>query len=250
MIDAMKAQPLRTPPMAILEGMVPLLSGSCPDLDNESEEANVRKAIRIIAKLPTITAAWKRLCRGQEPLEPDVRLSHAANFLYMIWGEKTSKEMNHFLDVALILQADHGFNASTFTTRVVTSTRANIYSALSAGIGALSGPLHGGANAQVMKNLLDVNDPESVEAWVGEQLLQGRRVSGMGHAVYRTIDPRAAILQHMAREIMSDRPEFRWYEMTERMVMATQEKFRSNKGKEIYFPTSICTPPRCTMPWG
>jgi citrate synthase len=233
-IEAMRALPLETPPMAVLSAMVSLLSGTCPDLEDESPEANRRKAVRIIAMMPTVVATWKRLRGGQEPIRPDENLSHAANFLYMIWGEEQSETMNRFLDVALILQADHGFNASTFTSRVVASTRANMYAAVSAGVGALSGPLHGGANAQVMKNLIDVNDPESVEAWVREQFMHGKRVSGMGHAVYRTIDPRAAILQRMAHAIMGDRPEFRWYEMTERMILATQEQFRSSKGKEIY----------------
>ena len=148
--------------------------------------------------------------------------------------------MNRFLDVALILQADHGFNASTFTTRVVASTRASIYSAVAAGVCALSGPLHGGANAQVMKNLLDVNDPDSVEAWVAEQFKHGRRVSGMGHAVYKTMDPRAAILQSMAHRVMDVRPEFRWYEMTERMIIATQEHFRIARGGRS-IRTSTCT---------
>lgn len=234
MLDAMRAQSLDTSPMAILSATVSLLSGTCPDQNNESYEANRRKAIRIIAVMPTVVAAWKRFRSGQEPIEPDPRLSHASNFLYMIWGEEQSDTMDHFLDVALILQADHGFNASTFTSRVVASTRATMYSAVSAGIGALSGPLHGGANAQVMKNLLDVNDPDSVEDWVAEKFKHGERVSGMGHAVYKTIDPRAAILQRMAQQIMEDRPEFRWYEMTERMVLATQEHFRITKGREIY----------------
>jgi len=230
----LRATPLETSPMAVLQAAVALLSGTCPDQDDESIEANQRKAVRIIAKMPTVVAAWKRLRMGLDPVDPNPRLAHAANFLYMVKGEKQSAVMSRFLDVALILQADHGFNASTFTTRVVSSTRASMYAAVSAGIAALSGPLHGGATAQVMRNLLDVNDPESVEAWVAEQFLQGRRVSGMGHAVYRTMDPRAAILQHMAQSIVRDQPEFRWYEMTERMVLATQERFRSSKGRDIY----------------
>ncbi|HQA21912.1 MAG TPA: citrate/2-methylcitrate synthase [Methanomassiliicoccaceae archaeon] len=234
MMRALRAQPLSAPPMAVLSSMVSLMPGTCPDRDDDSPEANRRKAVRIISMMPTIVAAWKRLRRGQEPVDPDPRLPHADNFLYMIWGEEQSRTMNRFLDVALILQADHGFNASTFTTRVVASTRASIYSAVAAGVCALSGPLHGGANAQVMKNLLDVNDPDSVEAWVAEQFKHGRRVSGMGHAVYKTMDPRAAILQSMAHRVMDVRPEFRWYEMTERMIIATQEHFRIAKGREIY----------------
>ncbi|NLI74379.1 MAG: citrate (Si)-synthase [Euryarchaeota archaeon] len=233
-LEALHSQPLGTTPMAILSAMVSLMSGTCPDHGDDSLEANRRKAVRIIAMMPTVVAAWKRLRRDQKPIDPDPSLSHAANFLYMIGGKKQSKTMNRFMDVALILQADHGFNASTFTSRVVASTRATMYSAVSAGIGALSGSLHGGANAQVMRNLIDVNDPNNVEEWVEEQFRNGERISGMGHAVYKTIDPRAAILRGMAQAIMDNSPEFRWYEMTERMILATQRHFRAAKGREIY----------------
>lgn len=234
MIEILRNMPLDTPPMYVLQAAVAILGGHCPDAGDESKEANERKAIRIIAKMPTVVAAWKRLRLGLDPIEPDPKLSHAANFLYMIKGEEPEDSIARFMDIALILHADHTFNASTFTARVVASTRASMYAAVSAGIGSLSGPLHGGANAQVMRNLLDVNDPESVETWVADQFLRGKRVSGMGHAVYRTMDPRAAILQGMAHIVLKDHPEYRWYEMTERMVMATQEMFRKNKGRDIY----------------
>jgi len=134
----------------------------------------------------------------------------------------------------MVLHADHEFNASTFTTRVVASTGADMYSAVSAGVGALSGPLHGGANAQVMRNLLDTSSPDGIEGWVADQFRQGKRVSGMGHAVYRTMDPRASILQSMAKTILKDHVEYRWYEMTERMADVTQDIFRKNKGRDIY----------------
>ena len=234
LVASLDMLPLETPPMAVLQAGVTLLAGYDPDRDDESKEANENKAMRIIAAMPSIVAAWKRLKNNQGSVEPNSDLSHAANFLYMIKGKEPAEEIALFMDVAMILHADHTFNASTFAARVVASTRADMYSSLSAGVGALSGPLHGGANAQVMRNLIDTNDPESVEAWVEEQLKHGKRVSGMGHAIYKTVDPRARILQIMAQTILKDHPEYRWYEMTERMAIATQDHFRKSKGKDIY----------------
>lgn len=226
--------PLDTPPMAILQAGVALLSGYDSDTDDESLEANQRKAVRAIGVIPSIIAAWKRLRNNQGPVEPDETLSHAANFLHMVRGRPPVPDTARFMDVAMILHAEHTFNASTFAARVVASTGADMYASLAAGIGALSGPLHGGANAQVMRNLLDTRDPDSVEAWVEDQFLRGKRVSGMGHAVYKTFDPRARILQTMAQEILADHPEYRWYEMTERMALATQDVFMRKKGRDIY----------------
>ncbi len=234
LVASLDMLPLETPPMAVLQAGVTLLAGYDPDRDDESKEANENKAMRIIAAMPSIVAAWKRLKNNQGSVEPNSDLSHAANFLYMIKGKEPAEEIARFMDVAMVLHADHTFNASTFAVRVVASTRADMYSSVSAGVGALSGPLHGGANAQVMRNLIDTNDPESVEAWVEEQLKHGKKVSGMGHAIYKTVDPRARILQIMAQTILKDHPEYRWYEMTERMAIATQDHFRKSKGKDIY----------------
>lgn len=234
LIASLDMLPLDTPPMAILQAGVALMSGYDPERFDESREANLRKAIRTIAVMPTIVAAWKRLKNNQGWVEPHEDLPHAANFLYMIRGRRPRDEAIRFMDVAMILHADHTFNASTFTTRVVASTGADLYASIAAGIGALSGPLHGGANAQVMRNLLDTKDPESVEAWVEDQFKRGKKVHGMGHSVYKTIDPRARILQNMARNIMTDHPEYRWYEMTERMALATQDIFLKKKGRTIY----------------
>jgi len=233
-IASLDMLPLNTPPMAILQSGVSLLAGYDPDIYDESMEANQRKAIRAIALMPTIIAAWKRLKNNQGPVEPDDSLPLAANFLYMIRGRRPAEEAARFMDVSMILHAEHTFNASTFTSRVVASTGADMYASLAAGIGALSGPLHGGANAQVMRNLLDTKDPELVESWVEDQFKRGKKVSGMGHAVYKTIDPRARILQSMARSVVKDHPEYRWYEMTERMALATQDLLMRRKGKHIY----------------
>jgi len=233
-VDFLMATPKRTLPMYVLQAVTALLPSNCPDLGVETREANERKAIRIVACLPTMVAAWKRIRRDLEPIDPREDLSHAANFLYMVNGEEPDPSIAHFLDVALILHAEHSFNASTFTARVVASTGASMYSAISAGIGSLAGPLHGGANAQVMRNLIDTHNEDSVESWVERQFKKGMRVSGMGHAVYKTIDPRALILQTMAQELLRDHPEYRWYQMTERMALATQAIFQRNKGRDIH----------------
>jgi citrate synthase len=233
-IGTLDMLPLDTPPMAILQAGVALMGGYDPDSFDESREANQRKAIRVIGLMPTIIAAWKRLRNNQGTVEPDELLAHAANFLHMVRGRPPVQDAARFMDVAMILHAEHSFNASTFASRVVASTGADMYASLAAGIGALSGPLHGGANAQVMRNLLVPQAPECVEAWVEDQFIRGKKVSGMGHAVYKTIDPRARILQTMAQEVVHEHPEYRWYEMTERMALATQDHFRKSKGRDIY----------------
>ncbi len=234
MIDSFRKYPIETPPMAVIQSGVALLEGYCEDAEDNTKEANERKLMRTIAALPTMVAAWKRIRNGLEPIDPNLRLSHAANFLYMIKGKRPEKSISRFLDVSLILHADHSFNASTFTARVVASTGASCYAAISAAIGSLSGPLHGGANAQVMRDLIAIDSAESVEAWVESQFKRGKRVSGMGHAVYRTVDPRAKILQRMAQSLLKDHPEYRWLDMTERMAKATQVLFKEHKRKEIY----------------
>ncbi len=234
MLEAFHKYPLTTPPMAVIQSGISLLEGYCEELEDHGKEACERKLMQIIAVLPTMVAAWKRIRKGLEPIEPDPKLSHAANFLYMIKGERPEKAIARFLDVSLILHADHEFNASTFTARVVASTGASPCAAISAALGSLSGPLHGGANAQVMRDLIDIDGAESVEAWVESQFKRGKRVSGMGHAVYKTFDPRAKILQRMAQTMLKDHPEYRWLDMTERMAQATQILFKEHKRKEIY----------------
>lgn len=222
-----------TDPMCVLQASIPALSAHAP-AKGETRECNMKKAIHIISSMPAIIAGWKRIKCGEEPLKPKEELSTAANFLYMFNGEVPDDNLARFMDIAMILHADHTFNASTFAARVVASTGANIYAAVSAGVGALSGPLHGGANAQVMRNLIDMNDPDKVEEWVTKQFERGKRVAGIGHAVYRTTDPRATILQEMAYDLLKDHPEFQWYEMTEKMAEVTQKLFYEKKGKAIY----------------
>jgi citrate synthase len=175
--------------MDVLQPTVALLAGFDPELSDESKEANERKAARLIAKIPTIVATWDRARRNLRPIMPDKKLSHAANFLYMLKGAAPDDETSRDFDVCLIIHAEYSFNASTFAARVVASTRAHIYSSVVAGVGSLSGELHGGANLQVMRSLLEIGDPDKVDGWVKAQFDSGQRIMGMGHVVYKTTDP-------------------------------------------------------------
>lgn len=199
--DSLRRWPGEAKPMDVLQAAVPILAMSDPDLDDESREANVRKAIRLIARLPVVVAAYHRIRRGQEPLQSDGSLPHAANFLWLLHGSKPDLEMAKDLDTCLSLHADHTFNASTFACREVVSTRAHMYAGVSAGIGALSGSLHGGANAQVMRMLIELESEQDISGWVKKTLERGDRIMGMGHAVYKTMDPRAKFLKEMGARL-------------------------------------------------
>ncbi len=219
-------------PMDMLQAFVSALAGYY-DEEFSNKDASYEKAINLIAKVPTIIASWQRIRNGLEIVDPDSSLSHAANFLYMMSGEKPDSEVERIFDVCLILHADHTFNASTFTARQVASTRAHMYSASSAAIGALSGELHGGANTEVMKMLLEISDIDKVEPWIKEKLSQGEKVMGMGHAVYKTYDPRAQVLKELSRKLAAKSQE-KWFDMTEKIETATISEMKSQKGKDIY----------------
>ncbi|HJM00906.1 MAG TPA: citrate synthase [Nitrosopumilus sp.] len=219
-------------PMDMLQAFVSALAGYY-DEEFANKDASYEKAINLIAKVPTIIASWQRIRNGLEIVDPDASLSHAANFLYMMSGEKPDSEVERIFDVCLILHADHTFNASTFTARQVASTRAHMYSASSAAIGALSGELHGGANTEVMKMLLEISDIDKVEPWIKEKLSQGEKVMGMGHAVYKTYDPRAQVLKELSRKLAAKSKD-KWFDMTEKIETATISEMKSQKGKDIY----------------
>jgi citrate synthase len=219
-------------PMDMLQAFVSALAGYY-DEEFSNKDASYEKAINLVAKVPTIIASWHRIRNGLEIIDPDASLSHAANFLYMMSGEKPDAEVERIFDVCLILHADHTFNASTFTARQVASTRAHMYSAASAAIGALSGELHGGANTEVMKMLLEISDINKVEPWIKEKLTQGEKIMGMGHAVYKTYDPRAQVLKELSRKLAGKSKE-QWFEMTEKIETATISEMKLQKGKDIY----------------
>jgi len=219
--------PRESDPMDVIQACVPLLAMADPDLHHESREANLRKATRLIARLPAVTAAWHRIRDDKEPVQPDLSLDHAGNFLWQLNGETPDPAMARDLDVCLVLHADHTFNASTFACREVSSTRAHMYAAVTAGVGALSGSLHGGANARVMKMLMDLEGEKDIAQWVKDRIDRGERIMGMGHAVYRTMDPRAKYLTKMAERLGKSMGMEKWYELSrlvERTALAEFER--------------------------
>ena len=219
-------------PMDMLQAFVSALAGYY-DEEFSNKDASIEKAINLISKVPTIIASWQRIRNGLEIIDPDSSLSHAANFLYMMSGEKPDTEVEKIFDICLILHADHTFNASTFTARQVASTRAHMYSAASAAIGALSGELHGGANTEVMKMLLEIGEVDKVELWIKEKLVQGEKIMGMGHAVYKTYDPRAQVLKELSGKLAAKSNE-QWFDVTEKIETSTISEMKLQKGKDIY----------------
>jgi 2-methylcitrate synthase len=232
LIKNLKNRPKRAQPMDVLQSSVSELADYDLNIDDNSKEAHVRRAITLIAKMPAIVTAWNRLRNGQHVVDPLEEGSHATNFLYMLRGVEPSPEEAKVIDICLILHAEHSFNASTFAAREIASTRAHIYACISGAVGALSGELHGGANVQVMKMLLEIGD-SSVDKWVANRLQSGGRIMGMGHAVYRTTDPRADVLSRLSARISREK-NHRWYETTKRVEDATQDWMKKNKGQVIY----------------
>ncbi len=232
--QSMKVMPKTAHPMDILEGALPILAAYDPKVRDESREANLKKALRLIAKLPNIVAAWDRIRNGLEPVSPRSDLTHAGNFLYMLKGVLPDPETARDFDVCLILHAEHSFNASTFAGREVASTHAHLYASIIAAICALSGEIHGGANSEVMEMLLDIGELSRVKSWVSEKLKRGGKIMGMGHAVYHTDDPRAIILRGICVRLADRTGDRRWYELTRAIEAATQEEFKRLKNKEIH----------------
>lgn len=219
-------------PMDMLQAFVAALSGYY-DEEFRDKEASYGRAINLIAKVPTIVASWGRIRNNKEIVNPNPDLGHAANFLYMLTGEKPDSEIEKIFDICLILHADHTFNASTFAARQVASTRAHMFSAASAAIGALSGELHGGANYEVMKMLLDIKSVDNVESWIKETMDKGERIMGMGHAVYKTYDPRAQVLKELSRKlaVKTGQP---WFDITEKVERVTVDEMKKRKSVDIY----------------
>lgn len=220
-------------PMVMLQAFVVALAGYYDDKGTNEEEINYQSAVSLIAKMPTIVASWERVRTGNDIVDPDPRLSHAGNFLNMLVGERPDQETERIFDICLILHADHTFNASTFAAREVASTGAHMYSAVSAAIGALSGPLHGGANHEVMKMLLEIKTPDNVESWVKERLARNEKIMGMGHAVYKTYDPRAQVLKELSKKLAKKTGQ-PWYDITEKIEEVTIREMKRQKGIDIY----------------
>lgn len=217
------AMPKKSNAMEVLRTAVSSLSAYDPeDLDN-SLEANVHKSIRLTASMPTIVAAWDRIRNGLWPIPPNPELGHAANFLYMLSGKEPDPKAAEVLDTALILHADHGLNASTFSARITASTLSDLHSAITSAIGTLKGPLHGGANEQVMRMLLEIGDADRSEQYIRGAMNAKKKIMGFGHRVYKADDPRAAWLQRLSKDLASSSGNSKWYDISERVRTLVQD---------------------------
>ena len=223
--------------MAVLRTLVSALSHYELEQDEDSESAAYRKAVRLTAQVGSLVATYGRISEGGGPIEPDPALGHAGNFLFMLNGERPSGLETRALDVALILHADHELNASTFAARVTAATLSDMHSAVVAGVGALKGPLHGGANAEVMKLLLSIGetaDDSEVDRIVRDMLDKQIKVPGFGHRVYRTEDPRATHLRQMSKQIGERSENTRWFEMSGRIEAIMKEEKQIDANVDFY----------------
>jgi citrate synthase len=226
LMDLLRAMPSSAHPMAGLRTAVSMLGALEPHADDISAESVLRKAKALTAQMPTIVAAQARLQMGQEPIAPQPSLSHAANYCYMLSGQQPDETTTRTFDTMLILYAEHETNASTFACRVVVGTESDFYSAVVAGIGAIKGPLHGGAIDEVMRMLIEIETPERAAAYVDAALAARRKLSGFGHRVYRAGDPRASQLRGMAQKLEEARGEGNWFAI----ATAAEQRMRDTKG--------------------
>ncbi|GAA0456329.1 citrate synthase [Alkalibacillus silvisoli] len=214
-IDHLKAYDLSTVhPMAALRTAISMLGLYDDEADEMTEEANRRKALRLQAKISTIVTAFARIRNGKEPVAPKQDLSFAGNFLYMLKGKDPEAIEEEAFNKALVLHADHELNASTFTSRVCVATLSDVYSGVTAAIGALKGPLHGGANERVMKMLDEIGEEENAIPYIKDKFANKEKIMGMGHRVYENGDPRAKHLQEMSRQLTEITGETKWYNMS------------------------------------
>ena len=232
-VKTLMVRPVRARPMDVLQSSISELPDYDANMEDDLKEANIERAIGLISRIPTIVATWDRIRRGLQIVGPKEEGSHAANFLYMLRGKDANEEESKIFDICLILHAEHSFNASTFAAREIASTRAHMYASIGGAAGALSGELHGGANIQVMKMLLEIGDPNKAEQWVEDKLDRGGRVMGMGHAVYKTTDPRADVLSSLSR-IVAHQTGTKWFEITERVEKATKKYMLEHHKQPIY----------------
>ncbi|GAB6988482.1 citrate synthase [Paenibacillus pini] len=230
LIEQMKLYPPDTNTMAALRSAVSALALYDEEADDMSREANERKAIKLQAQLPTIIAALARIRQGEEPVAPQAGLSIAENFLYMLRGEKPEETSVKALDQALVLHADHELNASTFAARVTVATLSDIYSGVTSAIGALKGPLHGGANEAVMKMLKEIGSLDQVDSFIQQKLDNKDKIMGFGHRVYKNGDPRAKHLQKMSSELGEMKGDMTLYDMSVRIeeIVTGQKGLKPN----------------------
>lgn len=236
-IDIIKKFPKSTPPMHALRSAVSVLGCFDTVADDDTMDAQRRKALRLIAQVPVCVAYFHRLRQKQELIHPDPNLGEAANFLHMINGKRPSADAESTLDMCYVLHADHGMNASTFSARVTIATLSDMYSAITSAIGTLKGPLHGGANEGVIKMLQEIGSLEAVDAYIEDALANKRKIMGIGHRVYKVLDPRAPHLKRMAQKLSAELGEPKWIQMSERIAQLMLEKKGLNANVDFYSAT-------------
>ena len=243
--------PMNVPPMDWLRTAVSALSFYDPDYKDNSAEANLRKSIRLAGQIPTLVAAFDQLRKKKGILEPRKGMSQAWNFLYMLTGKEPDAVSMKTFDVCLILHADHELNASTFSARVTAATLSDVHSAVTSAIGTLKGPLHGGANEQVMVMLQKIGDANQVEAWIRDALVRKEKIMGFGHRVYKNGDPRAKHLMKLSQEMGRLKGEPQWYEMSrvidevvqkEKKLLPNVDFYSASTYHYLGIPTDLFTP--------
>ena len=233
---ALRARPAEADPMDVLQGAVSALADYDPDLKKEDRESRVRSSIRLISRIGLVVAAFFHLRNGREPIEVDKseQISLASSFLRALGNANPSSDEIKLVDTLLILHAEHTFNASTFAVREVASTRAHLYASVCAGVGALSGSLHGGANTRVMQMLEQIGDRANIEPWVKKRIESGQRIMGLGHAVYKTKDPRAQILFDIADKVLAGTEEEKWFVLSKELENTARKSIKELKGLDLY----------------
>jgi len=241
-IDFLCRIPRTASPMEVLRTAVSALSFFDADEHDNSHDANVRKSFNLTAQMAMLVAIYDRLRKGKEIIPPDRSLSHAANFLWMLNGVAPSETAARTMDMALVLHADHELNASTFAGRVIAATLSDVHSAITGAIGALKGPLHGGANEGVMRLLLEI-DHEGADPveYVKNMLAARQKISGFGHRVYKTEDPRATHLRRMSKQLGEDAGETKWYEMSRAIELYINQEKKLNANVDFYSASTYAT---------
>ena len=249
--ELMSTLAVQTSPMSMLRTSISAASAYDPDGWDQSPEANYRKAIRLVARTPTLIAMYHRLRTNQDLIEPNEKLPHAANFLNMLTGEEPDQESARALDITLVLYADHTMNASTFTARVIASTLADIHSAITGAVAALKGPLHGGANEEAWKLIEEIGEVDRVEAHIKDLLDRKQKIMGFGHRVYKTEDPRATHLRRLSAELGQRTGQPKWHEIAERIEKVVMDEKGLYPNVDFYaatvyhylgVPTDLMTP--------
>ena len=229
----LKNRPITASPMDVLQSCISQFPDYDLDIQDDSREMNIKRAKMLISRIPTIVAVWDRIRSGKEIIKPSKEMTNAENFLYMLFGTKPNREEAKIFDICLILHAEHSFNASTFAAREIASTKSHIYASINGATAALSGSLHGGANTQVMKMLLEIGKMENVNKWVIGKLERADKIMGMGHAVYKTTDPRAEVLYRLSKTVNKER-RTPWFDMTEQVEKTTKKYLLETRKQSIY----------------